>query len=365
MPKPASTARLRAARLESHGLRTGLPSIAAAARRLAAVQAQDFVAAKWVLGARVPGSVAADVDSAIESREIVRSWPLRGTLHLLPTETLRPILAITGPREVQRDATRRRQLELDDEVYAKARDIAERELAGGSLSRDELFAAWEAAGIATAAQRGYHLTWWLAVDAVICCGPVEGRGQRFVLLDEWAPATSAAPDREETLGRLFTSYAAGHGPATVRDFAWWTGLTLGDARTAVAAAGDTVVAFDDERYVAADAGWTADPDAAAPRPGGRLALAPFDEYFLGYGDRSPVCDPGHAPRVVPSSNGVFQPILVAAGVVEGVWKVTRARGAASVAVQGFEREVDPSRYRSALAAWARFQGETLDAVVAA
>lgn len=365
MPKPASTARLRAARLESHGLRSGLPSIVAAVRRLAAVQAQDFGAARWVLGARVPGSIAADVDAAIESREIVRSWPLRGTLHLVPTETLRPILAITAPRELQRSATRHRQLELDAAVYAQARDIAERELGGGSRSREELLAAWEAAGIATSAQRGYHLIWWLAIDAIICCGPVEGRGQRFVLLDEWARSRGALPDREETLGRMFASYAAGHGPVGVRDFAWWSGLTLGDARTALAAAGDTVAAFDDERYVAADAGWAADPDAAAPRPAGRHALAPFDEYFLGYGDRSPVCDPGHAPRVVPASNGVFQPILVAAGVVEGVWKVVRARGAASVTLHGFDHDLDPSRYRTALARWARFQGESLEAVDAA
>ena len=365
MPKPAGTARLRAARLESHGLRDGLPSITAAVRRLGAVQAQDFVAAKWVLGARVPGSVAGDVDAAIEAREVVRSWPMRGTLHVLPTETLRPILAITAPRVLQRAATTHRRLELDAAVYRRARSVAERELAGRSLSREELLGAWESAGISAAGQRGYHLIWWLAQDAVLCCGPVEGRGQRFVLLDEWAPATGEQPGREQTLARLFASYAAGHGPVTVRDFAWWTGVTLGDARTALAAAGDAVVPFDDELYVAADAGWAADPDAAAPRAAGRLALAPFDEYFLGYVDRSPVCDPGHAPRVVPASNGVFQPILVAAGVVEGVWKVARARGAASVTLHGFEHDLDPSRYRTALGRWARFQGESLAAVDAA
>jgi hypothetical protein len=365
MPKPASAARLRAARLESHGLRGGLPSITAAVRRLGAVQAQDFVSAKWVLGARVPGSVAADVDAAIESRDVVRSWPMRGTLHLLPTETLRPILAITGPRELQRAATRHRQLELDAAVYGRARAVAERELAGRSMSREELLAAWESAGIPTAGQRGYHLIWWLAQDAVVCCGPVEGRGQRFVLLDEWAPATGAEPGRDETLGNLFASYAAGHGPVTVRDFAWWAGLTLGDARRALAVAGDAVTAFDDGHYVAADAGWAADADSTAPRAGGRLALAAFDEYFLGYTDREPVCDLRHGGRVVPSANGVFQPILVAAGVVEGVWKVARAGGAASVDLYGFDAPIEPPRYRAALSRWARFQGERLGTVATA
>ena len=133
----------------------------------------------------------------------------------------------------------------------------------------------------------------------------------------------------------------------MRDFAWWSGLTLTDARTALAAAGDALASFDDEHLVAADAGWAADPASTTPRTSRRFALAAFDEYFLGYTDRSDVCDPLHAPRVVPGLNGVFQPILVnGAGVVEGLWKATRAKGAASVALDGFDRSIDPSGLRA-------------------
>lgn len=362
MPKLASDARVRAARLESQGLRYGLPSIAGAVERLGAVQAQDFTASKWVLGARVPGSTAADVDAAIEAREIVRSWPLRGTLHLLPPATLRSILAITGPREVHRAALRHAGLELDAAVYRRARSIAERELAGGSRSRAELQEAWEAAGIVTTGQRGYHLIWWLASDAVICWGPIEGRGQRLVLLDEWAPgpAGSAAPsDREATLAALFLAYVRGHGPVTVRDFAWWSGLTLTDARLAHAAVGDAVTAFDDERLVVADAGWPADPSAAAPRATGRFVLAAFDEYFLGYTDRTAVCDPEFAGRVIPGGNGVFQPLLVARGNVVGTWKRKpggKAGAGASVIIDPFTT-ANTADFESAFAEWARFWGD--------
>jgi len=365
MPKPPSAARLRAARLESHGLRGGLDTVAAAVRRLGAVQAQDFTAAKWVLGARVPGSVAADVDAAIEAREVVRSWPLRGTLHLLPTERLRPILAITGPRELQRAATRHRQLELDEATYRAARAIAERELAGGaSRSREELQTAWEAAGIATTGQRGYHLIWWLANDAVLCWGPIEGRGQRIVLLDEWAPTSATSFERDETLAELFLAYIAGHGPATVRDFAWWSGLTLGDARTARAAVGEAVTSFDEQRLVVTDAGWPADPDAPTPRPQRGLALAAFDEYFLGYTDRSAVCDPVFAARVIPGGNGVFQPILVSGGRVVGTWKRGQGRAGASVVLDGFDAAsaVEPGAFTASLRAWARFWGRELGTV---
>lgn len=365
MPKPPSAARLRIARLESHGLRGGLPRVVDAVRRLGAVQAQDFTAAKWVLGARVPGSVAGDVDEAIASREVVRSWPLRGTLHVLPTDRLRPILAITGPRLLQQAAARHRQLELDEPTFRRARDVAEAELAGGgSRSRDELQAVWEAAGISTAGQRGYHLIWRLATEAVLCWGPVEGRGQRLVLLDEWAPTAGAGEDRDETLAALFRAYIAGHGPATVRDFAWWSGLTLGDARTARAAARDAVVAFDGERFVASDGGWPADPGSATPRAGGGLALAAFDEYFLGYADRDAVCDPQHAGRVIPGGNGVFQPILVAGGRVVGTWRRGRGREASSAELDVFDAAsaIDPATFTASLRAWARFWGHQIGSV---
>lgn len=368
MPKPPSAPRLRAARLESHGLRGGLPAVTDAVRRLAAVQAQDFPAAKWVVGARVPGSVASDVDAAIESREIVRSWPIRGTLHLLPTERLRPIIAITGPRELQRAATRHRQLELDKATYRSARAIAERELTGGeSRSREQLQAAWEAAGIATKGQRGYHLIWWLASEGVLCWGPVEGRGQRLVLLDEWAPATVTSFDRDETLAQLFLAYMTGHGPATVRDFAWWSGLTLADARTAQVAVGDAVTPFDHERFVATDAGWPADPAAATPRGRTGLVLAAFDEYFLGYTDRSGVCDPAYAMRVIPGGNGVFQPILVSSGRVVGTWRRGQGRAASSVVLDGFDASsvIDPATFAPSLHAWARFWGHELGSITVA
>lgn len=369
MPRPPSAARLRAARLESHGLRGGLATVVEAVRRLGAVQAQDLTAAKWVLGARVAGSVAADVDAAIESGAIVRSWPMRGTLHVLPADRLRPILTVTRPRLRQQSATRLRQLELDDDTYRRARAVAEAELVGGaSRSRDELQDAWEAAGIATTGQRGYHLIAWLARDAVVCWGPIEGRGQRLVLLDEWLPRPAPADeDRDETLGALFQAYIAGHGPATVRDFAWWSGLTLGDGRLARAAAGDAATPFDDDRLVATDAGWPADPGSPTPRGGAGLALAPFDEYFLGYADRDALCDPAHAGRVIPGGNGVFQPILVSGGRVVGTWRRGRGSESTSVMLEGFEAAstLDPTTFTTSLRAWARFWGRPLGDVTVA
>lgn len=352
MSDRASDARVRAARLQAHGLRSGFSSIPAAVEWLGAVQAQDLAAAKWALGARVPGAVEADVDAALEARQIVRTWPLRGTLHLMPSTRLRDVLALTGPRIHRKSATTRRELELDDATYATVRDVAERELAAGPRSRAELQAAWEASGIATGGQRGYHLLAWLALDAVICLGPAEGRDQRFVLVDEWLPAAPGI-DHEATLTWLITTYFRGHGPATVRDAAWWSGLTLTDVRRAIAASGDALAPFDGERFVATQGN---DADGGASRAAGRLMLPAFDEYFLGYTDRFPVCDPVHARRVVPGGNGVFQPVLVDRGRVVGLWRRRDARRGASVTLEAFEGAVDPAAYSRALAAWSRFRG---------
>lgn len=359
MTNTRSCADVRVARLAAHGLTSGLRDPRAVIERMLCVQAQDFAAARWAIGVRSPGNVDADVIHAIESdRSMVRSWPMRGTLHLVEAGMLRPILALTAQRQLKGAAKRHRDLGIDDTVHGAAREVALRELGGGrSLTRDELQAAWRAAGIATDGQRGYHLIWRLALDGVLCCGPVDTRTrQRFVLLDEWAPPAPDAPtDDDQILGVLFSRYVRGHGPATLRDFAWWSGLTLAHAKTALACAGEQVAPFDDDRWLSADA------DAPAA-PSGYLALGAFDEYYLGYADRGAACPPEYATQVTPGGNGVFLPVLVADGQVVGTWKrLAASRTVTDVSLRWFgARSPTPTgAFHATLAAWAAFQGTAL------
>ncbi|QEO15958.1 winged helix DNA-binding domain-containing protein [Agromyces intestinalis] len=356
----AAGAQLRAARLAAHGLGSGSGGVgeggfatpAEAVDRLVCLQAQDLAAAKWVLGARVPGSTEATIDAAVDEGSLLRSWPMRGTLHFVDPAMLRPILRVTSARLLQRSAKTMRDEGIDEAVAAAARDVAIRELQGGrSASRDELQAAWSAAGIGTEGQRGYHLIWRLANEGVLCGGPIDTRArQRFVLLDEWSPRRPGEPDDpDEILAIMFAGYARGHGPVSVRDFAWWGGLTLTQARAGLAAAGDTVTPYDDERYVAADA------IPAQRRAVGRHVLAPFDEYFLGYGDRTAFCSADDAARVVPGKNGLFLPILVADGEVVGTWRRSRERrGETGVEVRFFRPGVELQAFRPAFERWAEF-----------
>ena len=163
-------------RLRAHGLTgEGLPSPVAVAERMLAVQAQDFRAGCWALGVRSPGATIGDVTAAIDSGSIVRSWPMRGTLHFVPACDLHWMLHLTTPRMLARQRTRRSQLGLEDRDIERARDAAVHALSGRrELTRSGFLEMLGEQGIDTGGQRGYHLIWYLAQTGTLCWGRTEG-----------------------------------------------------------------------------------------------------------------------------------------------------------------------------------------------
>jgi hypothetical protein len=286
-------------------------------RRMLAMQAQDFGQALWAVGLRSPGSTRADVLGALERGEVVRSSPLRGTLFFVAAEDLRWMLRITAPRMIASAATRHRQLGLDAATLGRSRDIAIAALTGGkAMTRDEFFAILETAGIPTTGQRGYHIIWYLAQNAVVCWGPPASTQQALVLLDEWVPR-SRELGRDEALHEFAVRYFTGHGPATLKDFAWWAKLTVADARIGLELARDelTELQLDGVPY------WVATAEIERAGDGeGTYALAGFDEYLLGYQDRSLPLAAEHANLIVPGNNGIFLPTIVSRGKVVGTWR---------------------------------------------
>lgn len=314
-------------RLASQGLLAGgFPSVADAVRGMTALQAQDLQAALWAVGLRVPGAGMRDVRAALDSGTVVRSWPMRGTLHLLAPEDLRWILNITTPRLVQGMASRHRQLEISAGDVEVCRKIALDLLSGApsddsrrGATRRELFEAFEAGGQPPAGQRGIHLLGLLCQSATLVPGPLDGNQQRFVAFDDWI-TTSRELGREEGIAELLLRYLRSHGPATVRDFAWWSNTTLTEARAALTSIRGELV----ELELGGTEYWMSPRTAEllhGPVPGQRtvLALPGFDEFVLGYTDRSPVLPPEHAPKIVPGGNGVFKKAIVAGGEVVGTW----------------------------------------------
>lgn len=234
------------------------------------------------------------------------------------------MLALTTPRLWAGAATRRRELGLDDVTIERARDVATAELAGGrELSRADFLAALTRHGISTAGQRGYHLIMHLAQSGTLCWGRQLDAQQMLVLLEDWVP-TPRRLEHDEALGEFLLRYLAGHGPAPLTDFAWWSQLTMAAAGTALAVAGERLTALevDGVRYLYPRSSDLGPVGRAAPGRGrdAVLALPGFDEYLLGYRDRSLAIDPARLSRVIPGKNGIFLPLLVQHGRVVGTWR---------------------------------------------
>jgi hypothetical protein len=349
-------AQLRTMRLAAQGIGAPGPGPVAAVERMTAVQGQDLGQVLWAIGVRAPGSTRADVRAAFDRGDLVRSWPMRGTLHALRADDLRILLSLTAERTLRSIARRATELGIDGALLGRARDTTIAALSGGrSLGRDELFDVFRAAGIDPAAGRGYHLVQQLSQEGLVAWGPTARVGQALVLLDEWAPASAPVPDRDEALRQVFVGYLRGRGPATESDAASWTKLPLGDVRRARAAAGDQVEDLGDGLLALADR----PPSGGVPT--GHL-LPGFDEYLLGYADRSAQLDPRYADRVVPGGNGMFLPMAVVRGRVVGTWTRTERSRDVRVTVRPFV-PIDAAAVRALDAAAARY-GAFLGAPVA-
>ncbi len=325
-------------RLASQGLvGPGFGSVPEAVRSMAAMQAQDLQASLWAVGQRVPGSRAADVRAALDRAEIVRSWPMRGTLHLLAPEDLKWILGITSGRLIKGLAGRHRELGISDADIDAAAEAGLLRLAGGAAaSRAEMFEAFERAGQSTAGQRGIHLLAVLCQRGLLVQGPLAGSQQLVVAFDDWI-SVSRSLDRAEGTAEWLLRYLRSHGPATERDFAWWSGIPLTETRAALAQVRHQLaeIEFEGRPY------WLA-PETAALLddgvPGQRavLALPAFDEFLLGYTDRSIALPAHHADKIVPGGNGVFRKTIVAGGEVVGTWAGPSKSGGGTVVPEPFD-----------------------------
>ncbi|MGX1160058.1 winged helix DNA-binding protein [Arthrobacter sp. SLBN-100] len=306
-------------------------SIAETVRWMTAMQAQDLQAVLWAVGARVPGAGLADVRSALDSGAVVRSWPMRGTLHVVAPEDLHWMLDLTAERLTKGIAGRHRELGIAWADIEKCRDLALERVAGrGSISRGELFQVFDAAGQPTQGQRGIHILGTLCRHGWLVQGPLAGNQQLLVDFESWIPV-SRRLERQEAIAEFALRYFRSHGPATIRDFAWWTQIPLTEVRAAFEEAKDQLVELEFE-----GASFWLSPETASLLDGGVpgqrsvLLLPGFDEFVLGYTDRSLVLKPEHANKIVPGGNGVFKKTVVAGGEVIGTW--AREGTSASAAV---------------------------------
>jgi Winged helix DNA-binding domain len=286
---------------------------------LGAMQAQDLASGEWSFGVRSTGLTQADVHRATVDRRILRTWPMRGTVHFVPPRDARWMLEVTGVRALRTAERRRKEIGLTEEIAERAARVLHDALRGGGrLTRAECVQVLVDAGVHTAPRHGYHLLWYASQIGVTCIGPQQGKEQTFVLLDEWVP-DPVRLDRDDALATLALRYYRGRGPATRQDFAGWTGLTAADARRGIELAGEALTTVEIDGVVLLVTPELLDRRAAldhAPL----LLLPGFDEYLLGVKDRSAMLGPGDLDRVIPGGNGVFQSTVVVDGRVVGTWR---------------------------------------------
>jgi Winged helix DNA-binding domain len=300
---------------------------------LGAVQAQDYLGALWAVGLRMRNAVEADIERALADRTIIRTWPMRGTLHFVAAADIRWMLELLTPRIVANIAQcLLRDFDLDESAFARSKDLVARALqGGGQLTRNAMYKMLEAGGV-SASQRGRHILWRLAQDGLICFGPREGKQQTFVLLDEWAPKTKRM-SRDESLAELAKRYFTSRGPATLQDFVWWSGLTTADARAGLEMAKRSLAqeAINGQTYWLASA-----PPAGKDQSPAAHLLPAFDEYTVAYKDRSAVLDPAYT-KLANTGNGTLYPTIVVDGQVVGTWKRTLKKDSLAISTSPFAK----------------------------
>jgi hypothetical protein len=287
-------------------------------RSLGAVQAQDYAGAKWAVALRGVGIRESAVERAFAEGAILRTHVLRPTWHFVAPADIRWMLALTGPRVKALMASYDRKLGLDDAVYRRSNDALARALGGGRhLTRAELAEALRRARVdTTTTQRLAHLVMRAELEGLVCSGPRRGKQFTYALLDERVPP--AAPrGRDEALLELTRRYFATRGPATAHDFAWWSGLTVADARRGVEAAGAEL----EQTVVDGVTYWTgAPPTVAQPTQRRSAHLLPnYDEFFIGFKDRSAIGRRLQSSELVTGGNALISYVVAVGGQLVGGW----------------------------------------------
>ncbi|MDQ3342416.1 MAG: winged helix DNA-binding domain-containing protein [Actinomycetota bacterium] len=289
---------------------------------LGAMQSQEYAAAKWSIGQRTGGASDAVVDAALADGSILRTHVLRPTWHFVAPEDIRWMMELTGPRVAATNAYWYRKFGLDEALFDKSNALLRDTLAGGNhLTRKQIASLFDEHGApAEGLQLGYLLM-RAELDLLICSGAPKGKQRTYALLEERAPQATSLP-RDEALAELTKRYFTSRGPATVKDYVAWSGLTVADAKR-----GLEMVEPPLQQVVAGD--WTCWFAAASPQrppvsppPASPTAhlLQGYDEYVMGYGESRGVLDVAGLARIVPGGGPMFTHAVILDGQVVGHWR---------------------------------------------
>lgn len=325
-------------RMENQGI-TGMsfPDTETMFGRMGCIQAQDFAQAKWALGMRVSGSSEAGIDRDFNEGKILRTHVLRPTWHFVLPADIGWMLKLTAPRIKAFSRPVHRQLSIDTHILRLSKKIMAKALEGGKqMTRQELAVLLRKAGIDTNDIRMSFLMMDAELDGLICSGARKGKQFTYTLLEERVKRVLDLTD-EEALGELARRYFYSRGPATLPDFAWWSGLNLALAKRGleIGKAGLECTVTNGQAYwfqregkgKDTTSGKTARPAAGRDHPMAAVLLLPaYDEYAVAYKDRSDMLPPEYAKTTFHG----LKPIVVVNGRVAGMWRRTQQKGRMTV-----------------------------------
>ncbi|MGC4074864.1 MAG: winged helix DNA-binding domain-containing protein [Nibricoccus sp.] len=289
---------------------------------LGAVQAQDYAGAKWALAQRCPPGVTnAQIDALFNDGKILRTHVMRSTWHFVAPDDLRSLLKLTAPRVHQLNAYMYRKLELDAAIFRRSETVIEKALRGGhALTRDELGDILKKARIVASGHRLAYIAMHAELESLVCSGPLRGKQFTYALLEERAPEGKAFK-REGALAELARRFFISHGPAQIQDFAWWSGLTVTDARAGLELSKDHLTS----EVVDGKTFWfeAVSPKAVKTRDDPLVHLLPnYDELFIAYRDNRAAMLPEVLKRLKDDPDALGVHIIAHNGNVAGGWRRT-------------------------------------------
>jgi hypothetical protein len=300
---------------------------------MGAVQAQDFAAAKWALGMRTARATDAGIEEAFNRGAILRTHVMRPTWHFLAPQDIRGLQALTSPRAQAAMASGYRRLELDPKLLSRCHRVLADALRGARhLTRAELSACLEAKRIQATGQRLAYILMHAEFEALICSGPRRGRQFTYALVEERVPQAELL-SAEEALAGWTLRYFLSHGPAQAKDFAWWSGLTLKEARRGLQMTAGRL----QRESVNGNTYWLSPSTAVDPvRRPEALLLSLYDEYTIAYRDRSPQDAERHIERLISMGNTVSA-VLLLDGKIAGIWKRVVTKGRLEILARPFRQ----------------------------
>ena len=311
--------------------------------RLTAMQAQEHPVARWSLAQRVRGTAtAAEVDAAFDRGDFLRTHVLRPTWHYVTSDDLRWLVRFSGPRVHARNSRRYEELDLDSGTLAAATDVLAEAVAAEPRTRRELAEILEDRGLSTEGQRLGYMLMHAELHLAVCSGPMSGKQHTYAAFDD--RATSDGPEGDEALAVLARRYFATRGPATIKDFAWWAGLPVADARRGLDLATDHL------ECSVVDGRTYAFVDAASPATARRVDLIQcYDEAIISYSETRDLLCSADVSFDTPRRIDGFTHVVLLDGQLLGHWRLTRAQRG-SVLETRLATDVAPSTAKTLAAA---------------